>query len=539
MSSEIAPILQVTGLGLKLSLSLNIVACEVAADGIDVHSIAKGVSLYVTALKHVGQSLQAADSSHSSSALRTAQEISKQSQSIFSDFEKMLEQSKRKDGGSVQERFKRCFRKQHVMYLLAHLEALKLSLMVMFQILQLGRLLKRNTSNSVGTDTIQEERDEIQNTIIARHWSIYRLNRLHSHAICEAAEYLQSAGRPRLPNPGTGLPPLSTIPTKLPTISPGDLNDSLSPVSQDVTNMIRISSHEIDDLVTQWTQVGGFQELHAETRRRHHVSFASDMENDDCRNGLEGHGTQGQRADLECIASHGRRPYRQAAKLATEFRNDYSSLQARVDSDTEESSDIDAQTRRGKTVRFSPSANTSVTEERNSHRRNGGPISIHTGRDKPKTSPSQVRIPTPEFHADKQQKSYGHPHPSPSSPRTLPGAIPERQPQIYRTPNLSPSTGPCSLASSPTHRQYTSNAYPSSHSYHNATPAPSYSPPMDTGNQPYTNTSFSTEHPYYQQNHHVDSHSRRRSNNYATVQPPRERQPRMTTQNDGSFSNDH
>lgn len=138
-----APILQVTGLGLKLSLSLNTVACEVAADGIDVYSIAKGVSLYVTALKHVGQSLQAADSSHSSSALRTAQEISKQSQSIFSDFEKMLEQSKRKDGGSVQERFKRCFRKQHVMYLLAHLEALKLSLMVMFQILQLGRLLKR------------------------------------------------------------------------------------------------------------------------------------------------------------------------------------------------------------------------------------------------------------------------------------------------------------------------------------------------------------------------------------------------------------
>ncbi|QSS61787.1 hypothetical protein I7I51_03964 [Histoplasma capsulatum] len=451
MSSEIAPILQVTGLGLKLSLSLNTVACEVAADGIDVHSIAKGVSLYVTALKHVGQSLQAADSSHSSSALRTAQEISKQSQSIFSDFEKMLEQSKRKDGGSVQERFKRCFRKQHVMYLLAHLEALKLSLMVMFQILQLGRLLKRNTSNSVGTDTIQE----------------------------------------------------------------------------------------IDDLVTQWTQVGGFQELHAETRRRHHVSYASDMENDDCRNGLEGRGTQGQRADLECIASRGRRPYRQAAKLATEFRNDYSSLQARVDSDTEESSDIDAQTRRGKTVRFSPSANTSVTEERNNHRRNGGPISIYTGRDKPKTSPSQVRIPTPEFHADKQQKSYGHPHALPSSPRTLPGAIPERQPQIYRTSNLSPSTGPCSLASSPTRRQYTSNAYPSSHSYHNATPAPSYSPPIDTGNQPYTNTSFSTEHPYYQQNHHVDSHSRRRSYNYATVQPPRERQPRTTTQNDGSFSNDH
>lgn len=136
----------VAGAGLRLALLLNAVACQVANLGVDIHSISKGIALFSTSLKQLGQSLQAEHSVHTRECLDTAHQISDQARMVFEEVEDMLErvQKAEVEPGQkvipVQQRFKDCFKKQRVTYLLAQLEALKLSLMAMTQILHLGRL---------------------------------------------------------------------------------------------------------------------------------------------------------------------------------------------------------------------------------------------------------------------------------------------------------------------------------------------------------------------------------------------------------------
>lgn len=142
-----ATITGVAGAGLRLSLLLNAVACQVANSGVDIHSISKGISLFSSRLKQVGHTLQAEDSVHTREALDTAREISDQAQTVFDEIEDMLDKVEAGDAYqdqkalSVQQRFKSCFKKQRVTYLLAHLESLKLSLAVMLQVLQVGRMM--------------------------------------------------------------------------------------------------------------------------------------------------------------------------------------------------------------------------------------------------------------------------------------------------------------------------------------------------------------------------------------------------------------
>ena len=140
----VASIICVAGAGLRLSFLLNTVGCEIASAGIEIHSISKGVSLFSLLLKQVGQALQDSDSVHSSEALETAQEISRECQMVFDEIQEMLDRllTRRTDGSlkpSVQQRFRWCFKKGRVQYLLAQLESLKLNLLLMLQILQLGK----------------------------------------------------------------------------------------------------------------------------------------------------------------------------------------------------------------------------------------------------------------------------------------------------------------------------------------------------------------------------------------------------------------
>ncbi|PGH09295.1 hypothetical protein GX51_00737 [Blastomyces parvus] len=509
-------ILQMVKLGFKLSLSFNTVACRVAASGIDIHSIAKGLSLYGAALKHVGQSLQAKDSPHSPLALCVAKEISDRGYTIFNSLEKMLGRAERNDGDLIQERFKRCFRKHHVIYLLAHLEALKLSLMVMFQVLQLGKLIRR-TPDTKQSGAFLEEHDEAQNMVIVLYWSMSRLDRLRCSAIYEAEEYSQNARNPRLSNSqlsGTSSPLSSTTPTILPALSFKDLDRYLSPISHDATGTIYVSPQAVDYLMAQWTQVGGSRGLSAdEASPQRRVTFASDMETNNFRNGSEG--CDRPKDHHEGATSNRRRPFEEAMKPATGSRKGNSSLQARVETDTEEPSDGDTQARCRK-VRFSPSSNTSATDER-SHRRGDGGHFDYTDRDTPKTSPSQRRVPTPEFNIYNQQNADGHPRPSRSSPPTLPQAIPERQPQKYwHTSNLSPPRDhPYSSASGFYHPQYPSSIYLSSSPSH-YTQRPSYPPPINTSNQLPQSPFHYTDHPHHHYQHHAyHSPSHRSSHEYA------------------------
>ncbi|KKZ60092.1 hypothetical protein EMCG_00783 [[Emmonsia] crescens] len=526
--ATIHPVLHVARVGFRLSLLLNTVSCDVAAAGIDVHSIAKGLSLYVAALKQVGQSLQTMDSPHSPESSRTAQEISEQSRIIFDDFKIMLDKARRNDGGSIQERFKRCFRKQHVTYLLAHLEALKLSLMVMLHILQLGKLAstRRNILNSQGNDIIQQERDEAQNMIIVRYWAIYRLDRLHDLAVREAMGYTQNESDHRLSNPqlnGTCTQLPSNIPTRFPVISLGNLDSSLAAITQSPKDMIGESLKVIDPLISRWTRVEGYWELPAEQASpQRHVSFESDIENDEYRNGSEGRDSQGYY--LEGTTSNWRQPHSQEArKRAAQLRKDYSSLQTRVDSDTDESSNDEGQHRR-RNVSFAPHDNTSASEEGTHHREDNGHIN-NTDKGKPKTSPSKLRIPTPEINVQNHQNSDGRPHSSSSSPRTLPRAIPERQPQRYsHNPSLSPLSHPRSFTSAPGQQQYSANTYVSSSpSSHHAPQPSSYPPPINTNNHSPRKPSPYTAHPHHHQRHrHHDSPSRRSNNSYSSGQQRRD-----------------
>lgn len=146
----IASIIGVAGAGFRLSLILNAVGCEVASAGIEIHSIAKSVSLFALMLKQVGATLQESDSIHSAEAVDTAKEIKDQCELVFDEITEMLDKVQKKDeygnskGPSLPQKFKWCFKKQRVQYLLAQLESLKLSLIVMMQILHLGKMMAPN-----------------------------------------------------------------------------------------------------------------------------------------------------------------------------------------------------------------------------------------------------------------------------------------------------------------------------------------------------------------------------------------------------------
>ena len=94
--------------------------------------------------------MQAPDSVHSHEAMQAAKHITDECQQIFDEIEYMLDKvrTRRQDGSfgpTIAQKFKWCFKKHKVTYLLAQLESLKLSLSVMLQILQLGKLMAVST----------------------------------------------------------------------------------------------------------------------------------------------------------------------------------------------------------------------------------------------------------------------------------------------------------------------------------------------------------------------------------------------------------
>lgn len=142
----IASIIGVAGAGFRLSLILNAVSCEVASEGLEVHSISKTVTLFSLTLKQTGISLQSADSVHTSEALDGVHKISEDATKVFEEFNDMLDRVRHKPSEgtmahSIQQRFQWCFKRHRVTYLLAQLDSFKLSLSVIQQVLQLGKLM--------------------------------------------------------------------------------------------------------------------------------------------------------------------------------------------------------------------------------------------------------------------------------------------------------------------------------------------------------------------------------------------------------------
>ena len=145
-SNTISSIIGVAGAGFRLSLILNAVSCEVASEGLEVHSISKTVTLFSLTLKQTGTAFQARDSVHTWDALDGVRTIADDATRIFDEFNDMLDRVRTKpsEGSvvpSIQQRFQWCFKRHRVTYLLAQLETHKMSLSVILQVLQLGKLM--------------------------------------------------------------------------------------------------------------------------------------------------------------------------------------------------------------------------------------------------------------------------------------------------------------------------------------------------------------------------------------------------------------
>ena len=282
----IATVIGVASQGFRLSLLLNAVGCEIASTGMEVSSISKGVTMFALMLKQTGTMLQQADSVHSREAVETAKQIADDCNRVFEEIEEMLDRSRTKKidgsfGPTVPERFRQCFKRHRVTYLLGQLESLKLSLSVMLQILQLGKLMantsKTDTQEEVlmRTTAIQQERMETQNMVVVRYWQVNKMDRLFEAA--EKEESLdhhigngeEKTDHGMLENGGSeassstqltvtspteaqsGFPSSQLV--KLPAASLGELDQRLHRIKQSPKDMVQVSNEVIDPLLDRWT----------------------------------------------------------------------------------------------------------------------------------------------------------------------------------------------------------------------------------------------------------------------------------------------
>jgi hypothetical protein len=250
----------------------------------EVSSISKGVTMFSSMLKQTGIMLQQTDSVHSKEAVETAKQIAGDCTRVFEEIEEMLDRSrtKRTDGtfGPTEpERFKKYFRRHRVTYLLGQLESLKLSLSVMLQILQLGKLMaatsKTDTQEEVlmRTSAIQQERMETQNMVVVRYWQVNKMDRLFEAAEQEEEESMDKIGNQETVDYGLLENGSSEISTQLTVTSPteaqsgfpqhqlvklqppslGDLDQRLERIKQSPRDMVRVSDEVIDPLLDRWT----------------------------------------------------------------------------------------------------------------------------------------------------------------------------------------------------------------------------------------------------------------------------------------------
>lgn len=146
-NSSMESIVAVASAGFRLSLVLNAVGTGMANPDCDIHHIAKNISLFSLMLKQVGAAMKDGGSMAAQAAVDTATEISHQGQLVFDEIKNMTDLSQGRDEKgilrsiTIAEKNKWAFKKYKVQYLLGQLEALKLSLAVMLQILQMRKAM--------------------------------------------------------------------------------------------------------------------------------------------------------------------------------------------------------------------------------------------------------------------------------------------------------------------------------------------------------------------------------------------------------------
>ncbi|KAJ5572119.1 hypothetical protein N7535_005779 [Penicillium sp. DV-2018c] len=361
-----ASIVKIAGAGFRLSLLLNAAACQLAQSRLEIHSIAKGISLFALTLKHVGQAIEGTEFDQSPEATEKAWEIAEQGQMIFIEIEHMLDKLKATDRNSdlmripLQERLKWCFRKQHVTYLLAHVEALKLSLIVMLRILQLGSDIKSCADDGIDVDslasapddTVAQDKAESQNMIIVRYWSVKRLDRLWDLVEQEARDAANDLTNQRISSnyvsntaSRASAAARNSGPRRLRIISFGESDVGLSDIEKSPKDMVQLSESAMNQLLSIWVPaIDPSKLLVHHVNKGHNISsklsqprvyLSSDTEEESPEElDFDGHDIRGYY--LEGNTSDWREPHSQEARQhAADLRRRYSSYQARVESEPE------------------------------------------------------------------------------------------------------------------------------------------------------------------------------------------------------------
>ena len=142
----VASIIGVAQMGCRLSMVLNAFGLDIANAPEEIQNISNGVTIFSSMLKQVAYTLQEAESVASPEALKTARQVSDECVKVFNEIDGMVDKvrgkSKSGDGTpTVPQRLRWCFKKHRAVYLLAQLESLKMNLLVILQILQLGKIM--------------------------------------------------------------------------------------------------------------------------------------------------------------------------------------------------------------------------------------------------------------------------------------------------------------------------------------------------------------------------------------------------------------
>ena len=178
---------------------LNAVSCEIANAPVEIHAISKSVTLFSLLLKQTGAVLGQAESVHSQEAIRIAEQVLEESNTVFNEINTMLDRvrTKKQDGTlstSMPQRFKWCFKRHGIEYLLGRMDRLQMSLSLMLQIIQLGTTMASTSRNDPPervremSNQIQRERVEAQNVVVLYFFENQQLDRLYVAAREEQTE---------------------------------------------------------------------------------------------------------------------------------------------------------------------------------------------------------------------------------------------------------------------------------------------------------------------------------------------------------------
>lgn len=258
----------------------------------------------------------------------------------------------------MQDRLMWCFPKQRVTYLLACLESLKLSLLVISQILQLAELMSSShgSMDLIGLeslssdDAIGQQKAETQNMIIVRYWSVKRLDRMWDMVEQEA---LAAANDPTSQRINYGYATTAMKPpgaatkgsdmTKIHGQTFGNIDVGLSDIERSPKDMVQLSECAMNQLLSLWVPSLRHLGIQAAEKSVHYAdgsiprhgfaSSESDNESQDRDDDTRVYYLEGSTTDW-------RKPHSQQARYeAAQMRKQYAGYQAHVE-DFPETDDI-------------------------------------------------------------------------------------------------------------------------------------------------------------------------------------------------------